>query len=64
MYNQCRGKKSRSMAGTRSQKDHTPGKNRGPRKTDEQFVIKGETLVRQYGLTLYPGENVRNLLKR
>lgn len=58
LYNQSRGKKSKSMSGTKNQKDHAPGKSRGPKRTDGEFVYRGQTLLRQYGLTIYPGENV------
>ncbi|KAH3864404.1 uncharacterized protein LOC127866857 [Dreissena polymorpha] len=53
-----RGKKTKSGGSVRNQNTGTRGKDRGPKKYDGMFVYKGDVLHTQYGLTMYPGENV------
>ena len=56
------GKKKKAGTTTRNKIGHTKThfKNRGPKYHDGQFVVKGDTLFRQLGMHMYPGENVCN----
>ncbi|GAB1608452.1 uncharacterized protein LOC115214128 [Argonauta hians] len=43
---------------TRNKVGSTPGKSRGLKKKEGEFIHKGEVIYTQLGLRCYPGENV------
>lgn len=53
----CASKKS--SGSTKNKRKNTPGKFRGPKKADGDYVEAGMIMCKQLGLRYYPGENVR-----
>lgn len=47
----------KAAAANASQKANRPGKHRGVKKSDGQFVTSGTILIRQLGTVYLPGEN-------
>jgi len=53
----CASKKAGTSS--KNKRKNTPGKKRGWKKFDGDYVESGMILLRQLGLRVYPGENVR-----
>ncbi|ESO10984.1 hypothetical protein HELRODRAFT_156339 [Helobdella robusta] len=52
------GASKKAGSSTKNKKHNTPGKSRGWKKYDGDYVETGMILFRQLGLKVYPGENV------
>ena len=47
---------------SKNKRKNTPGKKRGWKKFDGDYVESGMILLRQLGLRVYPGENVKIII--